>query len=380
MNILHICTQEPSFYSGGVLCVYQSYYALTSLYDNVDYAGPTISNKEIASKYRKTYYLDTPISKFTKAKILMQMQFDRTFANWKKTNIDFNNYDVIYIEFTKMEYVVKDIVNSSFKGKIVVRAHNVEQDFYRIEFKNEKTLLRFLKYKLSGKSEQFMLRHADRVLAITDNDRKRFMDVYNLPENKVVVFPVGVNHVKNSRNLHSVINGRIKCLITGSLWFGPNCNGVKWFINNVWPMVKDICDLTLAGSRPLSEIKELCIKEGITLIESPDSMQPFFEISDMVLVPIFEGGGMKVKIAEAMSYGLPIVTTSHGAIGYEFENGVNGYIADHAEKFSVAIRTYYNMSSERKEQFLESENNLYKNNYCLEAIVRDVQEIIESLG
>ena len=42
MRILHVCAQAPAFNSGGALCVYQSHYALTSIYEEVDYAGPPI--------------------------------------------------------------------------------------------------------------------------------------------------------------------------------------------------------------------------------------------------------------------------------------------------------------------------------------------------
>jgi glycosyltransferase involved in cell wall biosynthesis len=379
MRILHICAQKPAFNSGGSLCVYQSYYALTKLYTTVDYAGPSIYNSEVESKYKNLYYLDNPISKFTKVITLFQMQFEKAYPNWEKANIPLAQYDLIYIEFTKMDYVIKDILASGFKGKIIVRAHNVEQDFYKIEYENDRSILRFLKYKFGGCRECYMAQHADFVLAITETDRQRFIKLYELSENKIKVLPVGVNEAKDAKKMTDSLNGKIKCLITGSLWFGPNSDGVKWFIERVWPLVKDICDLTLAGSRPLDEIKSLCKEEGINLAESPESMMPYFKNTDMVLAPIFEGAGMKVKIAEAMSYGLPVVTTRHGAIGYAIKNGINGFIENEPKAFACAIRDYYNLSNTDRKTFLANERKLYKENYSLEAIKRDVQEIIMSI-
>ncbi|WP_170841486.1 glycosyltransferase family 4 protein [[Clostridium] fimetarium] len=379
MRILHVCAQEPAFNSGGSLCVYQSHYALTKLYEDVDYAGPAISNKDIECKYKKRYYLDASISKLTKAITLLQLQFDRYYPNWKNANIPLDQYDLIYVEFTKMNYVVKDIAVSGFKGKIILRAHNVERDFYRIELENDRSLLRFMKYKLGGGRERYMTQKADRVLAITEIDGQRFIDIYQIPKEKIVVFPVGVNEAKHQKEITGELNEKIRCLITGSLWFGPNCEGVKWFIEKVWPLVKEICNLTLAGASPLEEIKKLCQKENIHLVESPKSMMPYFENTDMVLVPIFDGGGMKVKIAEAMSYGLPVVTTSHGVIGYAIENGVDGYVTDDPLAFAEAIKTYFNMNDDDRKKILENERKLYRDNYSLEAIERDVHEIIASL-
>ena len=55
MRILHVCAQAPAFNSGGALCVYQSHYALTSIYEEVDYAGPHIENEDIAKKYKNAF-------------------------------------------------------------------------------------------------------------------------------------------------------------------------------------------------------------------------------------------------------------------------------------------------------------------------------------
>ena len=83
------------------------------------------------------------------------------------------------------------------------------------------------------------------------------------------------------------------------------------------PKVSDICELTIAGAKPNDEITNACRDTNTLLVASPESMKPYFEAAYMVLVPIFDGGGMKVKVAEAMSYNLPVVTTSHGKIGYK---------------------------------------------------------------
>ncbi len=378
MRILHVCAQAPAFNSGGALCVYQSHYALTSIYEEVDYAGPHIENEDIAKKYKKCFYLDSPINKFTKIDTLLHFQFDRSYPNWKKAQIPINDYDLIYIEFTKMDYVIKDILKASFKGKIIVRAHNIETEFYRIEYQNDKSLLRLLKYKSSYEKEKFMSQNADCLLAITDQDKESFINVYKLDENKIRVLPVGVNEL-NTEEITGVINEKLNCLITGSLWFGPNSDGAKWFIEKVWPYVKDICELTLAGASPSEEIKRMCMIENIHIIESPKTMVPYFKKADMILAPIFSGAGMKVKIAEAMSYGLPVVTTEHGAIGYKIENKKNGYICKDEKEFANAIREYFDMDVTERKEFLKSERKLYEKYYSLNAIKNNVFEIISDI-
>lgn len=224
-----------------------------------------------------------------------------------------------------------------------------------------------------------MVQNADCVLAITDADKNNFINTYDLDRDKVRVFPVGVNHGNYETGIEGSLDGKIKCLITGSLWFGPNSDGAKWFIEKVWPKVKDICELTLAGSSPSDEIKKLCDLENIQIIESPKTMVPYFKDADMILAPVFSGAGMKVKIAEAMSYGLPVVTTEHGAIGYKIENGINGYICKDEKTFAEAIRKYFNMNVAERTKFLMAERNLYEENYSLNAIKNAVHKIVSDL-
>lgn len=379
MKILHIATQVPGHTSGGEIGTLQFSYALTHMSATVDYVGPTIHDDEVTSWYNTLSYIDSPISKLKKVWTFVHFQFDRKYVNWKKLRIDFDKYDLIFIEFTKLNYVLNTILKSEYKGKIIIRAHNVESDFAKIELESKKTFMNLLRYALIHRREKFMVKNADAVLAITENDKRRLIELYGCNEEKIRICPVGVGIPQEKHSFKSVVSDKLKCLITGSLWFGPNSEATLWFINNVYPDVKDICDVTIAGFKPRNEIKEKCDKNGIGLIDSPESMQPYFEESEMVLAPIFDGGGMKVKIAEAMSYGLPIVTTSHGAIGYKIQNGVNGYITDTAQGFTKAIRAYYELSEDERINFLDSEWELYTENYSVLAIRDFCKNMIKDL-
>lgn len=60
-------------------------------------------------------------------------------------------------------------------------------------------------------------------------------------------------------------------------------------------------------------------------------MDPYFNNAELYIAPIFDGAGMKVKVAEALSYALPVVGTSHAFEGYAIQNGSNSYIVDTIE-------------------------------------------------
>lgn len=377
MKILHISDQPPGYISGGQLGILQFSYAWTRIGSEVDYVGPEIENSNIAEWYNKTIYLNRQLTAVEKIRSLVHLQFDRKYMSWKKLSLDFTQYDLIYIDFTKMAYVLKDIRKSGYRGQVIVRAHNVEADFFKINFYSKKTFVNYAKYKVMKPRERYMIKHSDKVLAITEVDKDRLIELYRIPEEKIDICPVGVNLPKSDIKLKTEIDSKLKCLITGSMWFGPNAEATKWFIENVYPSVRSICELTIAGFRPNSSLIQLCRNNSIRIVDSPKSMVPYFESADMVLAPIFEGGGMKVKIAEAMSYGLPVVTTSHGAIGYNLKNNINIYVADEKKEFVNAIQKYFYMSVSERRIFLESELSIYKKFYSLDAIECICKKIIK---
>ena len=293
MNILQISIQAPGYNSGGTLGILQFSYALTRN-NKVTYIGPKIESEDIEPWFEKTIYMSRKLTPVEKLQSLMHMEFDKYYILWNEIDINFNEYDVIYIDFTRWQYVVKSIKKSGYKGKIIVRAHNVEKDYLRVEYKSQRTISSYIKSILAGHREKYMVNMADMILAITPEDKKRLIDLYKVEEQKIVVCPVGVNSSK-CRKKKSVEKGqKLNCLITGSLWFGPNATGALWVLKEVMPKVSDICELTIAGANPNNDITNACKETNTLLVASPESMKPYFEAADMVLVPIFDGGGMKV--------------------------------------------------------------------------------------
>lgn len=379
MKILHISDQPPGYFSGGQLGILQFSYAWTHVVDAVDYIGPPFDNSEIEGWYHQCLFLDKKLSIFQKAWSLCNLQFDRKYLSWKRMHIDFTTYDLIYIDFTKMDYVIKDIKKSRYKGKIIVRSHNVEADFFRINFMSRKSVMRFLKYIVAKPREYYMVREADFVLAITEQDKRRLSELYSISQNKIELCPVGVNIPPQEKIFKTEISSKLKCLLTGTLSFGPNADAATWFIDKVYPQVKEIADVTIAGYKPNDYLKRKCRENKIRLIDTPDTMLPIFEEAEMVCAPIFDGGGMKVKIAEAMSYGLPIVTTKHGAIGYDLVDGENGFIADTPDEFAEAIRTYHSFTSDERKNLLTREWKIYCEKYSLEAIRNNCERLVKAL-
>ncbi len=70
-------------------------------------------------------------------------------------------------------------------------------------------------------------------------------------------------------------------------------------------------------------------------------MRPYFEKARVFVAPLRHGAGMKGKVGQSLSFGLPVVTTSVGAEGIGLENGKNAFVADTAEDLAAQVVRLY---------------------------------------
>jgi glycosyltransferase involved in cell wall biosynthesis len=133
-------------------------------------------------------------------------------------------------------------------------------------------------------------------------------------------------------------DGRTVCFF-GSLDFGPNIDGLRWFLTQCWPHVlrrMPAAQLMLYGKgAPPSDIRE---HPGVRVIGWVERLSEAIAGSSCVIVPNVGGPGTRVKLPEAMASGLPVVVTRHGAEGIDAPNALS--IADDPAIFGGLVATY----------------------------------------
>lgn len=136
-------------------------------------------------------------------------------------------------------------------------------------------------------------------------------------------------------------------LFVGSYAHAPNSDAVKWFVSTILPLVRDQLpgvSLTLVGSDVTSEIESLT-GDGIVVRGWVPELDELYHQSRAFVAPLRFGAGMKGKVGEACSFGLPVVTTSVGAEGMGFEDGKDVLIRDDPSGFARAIVDVYTDSA-----------------------------------
>ena len=385
VRILGITFEIPGEKGGGAIVIKQSLISLIDCGD-VDYVCPE-NHHPILQKCHKVSFLRETSAIIKRLYYLFTAHATSCyFESWKaiSSSLDWSNYDVVCIDKTQEPYFLRDAKKHGLKT--IVRAHNVEYDYYKNLYRISPTLRNFIRSIYAKKNEAYILKNADKILCITAADKRRFIELYGVDDDKLEIVPVCLD--ANSDEISSqqrhvdddAIPDKQYLLITGSLWYGPNAEGVLWFIENVWQhiptKVKQGAFLVCAGARPSDEIKQTISKyHDIQLVDTPPTMDPYFRHALAYVAPILSGAGMKVKVAEALSYGLTVFGTPHALLGYDMRHGL--IKVESAVQYKDALIKF--LKNQTALDSAEVIINEYKEKYTLQVSKQKYRKILTDL-
>ncbi len=233
----------------------------------------------------------------------------------------------------------------------------------------------FLKMAKEYKAmELFNAMSADVTFTVT-KDEKEILE-REIPGVKVEVLP----------NIHRISKGetpfaaRRDLMFIGGFVHQPNEDAVFYFVKEILPLIKEKLgevNFFIVGSDPSSALLSLSSPDIIVTGYVKD-VSPYFDNCRVFVSPLRYGAGMKGKIGQSMSYGLPVVTTTIGAEGIGLVDGENALVADNPEAFADAVVRLY------KDEMLW--NNIARKslehismNYSREALTKKIGDLFDTL-
>ena len=109
-------------------------------------------------------------------------------------------------------------------------------------------------------------------------------------------------------------------LFVGTFKHRPNQNGVRWFLKNCWPKIHERLPNAIFRIVGIGDWKSLENEfpsvKNVQFIGYVDEVTPEYEQARLVISPLFEGGGSKIKVIEACSFGKPVVASTHSVRGF----------------------------------------------------------------
>jgi len=353
MKILQICNKSPiPPKEGGPIAMYHLAQALISAGHNVDVLAIetpkyTASKKDIDKYTNSSYtyqaiFVDTTVKLMTAAYSFLRnapYHVERFENNKVKKQLQSmlksKQYDIILFETLYMTPYLQ-ICRKFSKATCVLRSHNIEHQIWERLKNNETNLLKKLYLtQLTNALKRYEQQHLDKydaIACISQGEVQYYNSFINLNKIKVVPFGVEIQNTKINNEINHFYH-------IGSMDWLPNIEGIEWLIKKVLPILQkseNSIKLFLAG-RNMPEWLSSFQNEMLEVVGKVDDINTFLHDKAVLVVPLFSGSGIRIKIIEAMSLGKIIISTSLGAEGIAYQNEKNILIADTADTFAKTM-------------------------------------------
>lgn len=273
-------------------------------------------------------------------------------------------YDVIFFDssvFGRITRYAKKHTNS----KLITYYHNIEADFSK-DFYKHGGLPYYPIYRNAVYNEKLASKYTDYIFLINKEEETRLNLLYNRKID--LCLPVSLNYDGRATNFQKMAE-KLNILFVGSNFFA-NIEGITWFIKNVMPHID--AGLTIVGKGMEQSLVSFS-SDKIKVLGYVNNLAEVYAQHQIVIVPIFSGAGMKVKIAEAFSYGKYVLTTDFAFSGYEKQEGI-ATICDNARQFIEAINSY-----PVSDYFLPEAVNYFQKYYSQKAVLLKLKQFVEEI-
>ncbi|MGH7812733.1 MAG: glycosyltransferase [Candidatus Binataceae bacterium] len=188
---------------------------------------------------------------------------------------------------------------------------------------------------IARRQERRWFRYADRVVVTSPDDASALGGV--LPPACLAVIPSGID-LEHFACEPAPEAGKI--VFTGNMSWPPNEDAVAYFAAEVFPKIlKRVpgASFWIAGAEPSERVRLLARMSGVHVTGAVPDLRPWLRSASVFVSPMRFGGGVKIKVLEAMASGAPIVSTSKSLSATPLIDGKEALIADHADAMADAV-------------------------------------------
>ncbi len=251
--------------------------------------------------------------------------------------------------------------------RIFIRTHNVEHDLWLQKSNSTKNPFKKIAYTYIAnrlKTEEIIaFSKADELFTLTENDANSINDLGVTTPCTVVPMHFQMNHQQVDYSINDLF-------FVGSMNWFPNIEAVQKLKEDLFPVLKKefpFLTLILAGSFSTKQ----ALINGVEHVGFVEDLANFFQSSGILVAPIMTGSGVRVKLLEAMSYGVPIITTEIGAIGIPHNSGL--IIVKSSEEFISKIQQL--ITSEKLRQTIgQQAKEFIQQHYSFSAVLTKIIE------
>jgi glycosyltransferase involved in cell wall biosynthesis len=293
-----------------------------------------------------------------------------------------NDYDYILVRYIVNTYCLFGLPTRE-KRKIILDFDDVVSgSLYETFFDDRKSLY---KKMIRAMNRNLLLRYEKKCLDLnvslfcSENDKKRMC---GNKENSFVVPNVYANETfENYEFGDGYDNNNNQLLFLGTLHYSPNIEGLKWFIESIYPMFKrehPDGKLLVVGHSPGDEVTKMCkATEGVELYANVGDVREYYRRCKAVVVPLLSGGGTRIKILEAALAGRPVISTPLGAEGLDLVDERHVLLFHNAQEFSLRFKEI--LDREKYYSLINTARDFVLHNYSMKKFNESMEKVLHTI-
>ena len=319
----------------------------------------------------------------------MKRHLSEEASSYISSTLENSEFDIVHVE----GYYLMQLLPPKLEVPVLLVEHNIEYSLSLqrlILSKSPQDRSRYWReYVYTLKWERIFWKRATLCVTLTTEDKTAMRKLE--PNINIKMIPDGVDHqeiIGASKFSNRILKNNIALskdapiLLVGNFAYEPNVDAALYFSQLIFPLVLQAvpnAKLFIVGNEPPPSLLSLTLNKHIEVTGYVDSLIPFYNLSNVVVCPLRIGGGVKVKVLEALKAGKAIVSTSIGAQGLDVTTCQAVIVADEVNDFVKNVVRFLQNPEERFKQervALAYAQNLPTWDHASEAFVRCYEEMI----
>lgn len=272
-------------------------------------------------------------------------------------------FDIVYIDNSLWGFLAERIKNET-DSKLYVFFQDIE--YFRLKsicknylYKHNLTKYFFYKLKttMAKINEEKVALNADKIMNYNKRDSTLLYKKYKRNSDNIIpIFLINRDIDFDNYNNKLFYSKCNNLLFVGVGSYEPNVFGVRKFIKEVMPHVN--ANLYIVGKGMEKYKKEFeAISSKVNVLGTVESLDEYYINADAVVIPLYSGGGMKLKTVEALMYGKTIFGTKEAFEGYDVDYSEVGGLCNSSVDFVDLINRY------NPQKYNDYSHNIYINEY-----------------